>query len=208
MTAQATFRGSLPIGSMTATVGPSWVTAGLEGSALPIGAMLAEAGTASTRATLAGSLPIGEARLAAGSRRGVSGAFSLPFGGLNARATCHADMWATAGFPLPKMAGYTYSRPSSILRTKFYSGATRQRRKFSNGWRRGTVAFEIPWSQLNDLEEFISTYGYIWFSMRIVTSDTITRSASLHSVRVIENPEFGELYGANISCTLKIEIVG
>ena len=134
---------------------------------------------------------------------------SLPSaeGAVRARAGSLADEWASTGFPLPKLDSYTYQRDAGIQRSQMDSGATRQRRRWSNGSRTASVSFEIGTDKLYAMEAFIASKGYDWFGMSLVTSDNVGIAAVIHKVRCISDPTYGDLYGENISVALQIEIL-
>jgi len=137
-------------------------------------------------------------------RNGV-GRLPSAAGTVRGRGKSFADDWFMAGFPLPKLQGYTYNRDAGLQRTEMYSGATRQRRRWVDGRRTATVSFEIPNSDLYALEQFLTNISYDWFGMSLVTGDNTTQIAEPHTVRVKEDPSFGDLYGEMITVNLEIE---
>jgi hypothetical protein len=102
--------------------------------------------------------------------------------------------------------GYGYTRPSGLVRTPYASGRTRQRRQWRNGFRQATVSFDIDRGILGDVERFISLKGYEWFSMGLITGDNVSSVLETHTVRIIGNPSKGNVYGSQMTLSLKIEI--
>ncbi len=127
-------------------------------------------------------------------------------GRVGGRIRSLGDPWTLAGFPLPRLSGYTYSRDAGLQRTKMHSGATRQRRKWNNGRRNATVSFELETSLLYRFEEYLASYGYDWFNLPMVTGDNASSLQELHVVRVTGDPTYGDLYGENITVTLPVEL--
>jgi hypothetical protein len=116
--------------------------------------------------------------------------------------------WSALGLPLPRHSGYSYSLSPGLVRTKFRSGATRQRRQFFAGYRKLSVEVELNRGLLNKLEEFIGKYGYDWFLMPLLSSDSVNPTASMHVARIIADPNFGQISGDQIVCSLTIEVQG
>lgn len=129
-----------------------------------------------------------------------------PLGAIATRVLSKGDPWGSAGLPLPRMQDYQYTKDVKLVRAEMSSGGIRQRRRWVNSRRQATVSFEIPVSSLHTMEQFLTTTGYTWFGMRIVTGDSLSEIADVHSVRVIGNPTFGEMYGENIVATLLLEV--
>jgi hypothetical protein len=86
------------------------------------------------------------------------------------------------------------------------SGATRQRRKWTNGYRKASLTFNVPLEDLRSLEGFVAAYGYDWFNIPLVTENNYNSAAEDHDVRVIADPTVGSVYGDNIDVTLQVEI--
>jgi hypothetical protein len=101
------------------------------------------------------------------------------------------DLWAFYGLPLPTQDGYGYKSAFQLQRTTMSSGFTRQRRKWSAGYRQLDATFELHVDQLPVLRDFFDNYGYDWFSMSLVTGElgapqevslyiALDRSGSMH----------------------------
>lgn len=177
--------------------------------ALPSAAPLvleAQGGPWSVKGT--GTLPSAAGIPQGAARAALAGLGSLPSaaGVVRGRGRSFADDWGNAGFPLPRIQDYSYSRDAGLERTEMYSGATRQRRRWTDGRRNATVSFEIPTSDLYELEQFLTNISYAWFGMPLVTGDNATDIAEAHTVRVTADPTFGDVYGENVTVSLAIEL--
>lgn len=195
------------------------VTAGLprgvmvELPAPPIGAISAFARMLLTTLDVSLPSPIGEILLTARLIPATQVALPSPIGAINILIEVEGDAWTelwpdSCGFsaPRPRLSGYTYSRDAGLQRTKMLSGATRQRRRWTDGRRKAQISVEVPTGALYVFEEFIANFGYNWFLMPLVTGDNGGPTAELHSVRVIADPTFGEVVGETIVATLDIEL--
>jgi len=116
------------------------------------------------------------------------------------------DQWADAGFPLPNLSGYAYSRDAGLVRTQMQSGAVRQRRRWTVGRRTATITFPIATDMLYALEEFVNQQGPAWFTMGLVTGDNSSQVAAPHVVRITANPAYSSLQGETIEVALSLEI--
>lgn len=179
----------------------------------PIGAIAALARMLLTTLDVSLPSPIGEILLTARLIPATQVSLPSPIGAINLLLKVEGDAWTglwpdSCGFsaPRPRLSGYTYSRDAGLQRTKMLSGATRQRRRWTDGRRKAQISVEVPTGALYVFEEFLANFGYSWFLMPLVTGDNGGPTAELHSVRVIADPTFGEVVGETVVATLEIEI--
>lgn len=156
----------------------------------------------------AGALPSAAGISQGAARAALAGLGSLSSaaGVVRGRGRSFADDWAMAGFPLPRMEGYAYAREAGVVRVDMYSGRSRQRRRWIDGRRQADVTFVIPFAKLYALEQFLDLMGYDWFGMGLVTGDNTVATVEAHTVRVMDDPAFGEISGHDIIVTLAIEL--
>lgn len=119
----------------------------------------------------------------------------------------NADAWTTAGYPVPNLEGYTFSRNSGVQRTTMRSGVTRQRRRWQNGRGAAEIVVDLPLALLNKFEADVDAYGYDWFTMPLVTGANAGPAAESHTVRIVGDMRLGSVYGSTIRVNLPIEYV-
>ena len=173
----------------------------------PLGDLKVLAGPVVRRALVALPSPLGVLAAVGDVPRAAWLALPSPLGALRVWAQSFVDAWGSAGFPLPRIQGYSYQRDAGLIRTKMLSGANIQRRKWTDAYRQASVSFEIPTSLLYEMEAFIDEQGYDWFGMKLVTGDNYDLNAEIHQVRVISDPSYGDVYGENIVVTLSLEVL-
>jgi len=129
---------------------------------------------------------------------------SLPSaaGVVRASATSWADIWGAAGFPSPRIQGYTYTNDPGLQRTQMYSGRTRQRCLWPLGYYQLSAQFTILISDVPVLEQFFLENSDVWFTMTLVTGN----AERPHVVRLSGDPSYGDIYGENVDVTATLDV--
>jgi hypothetical protein len=123
-----------------------------------------------------------------------------------AKANVYTNEWEIAGLPPPLVDGYQYKANDVLVRTQMASGAWRQRRTWTDGYRTVSVTFSITLPRLSVVEDFVDSKGANWFTMGLVTGNNSTAVRSTYVVRITEDISVDEVDGVRAKVSLPIEI--
>jgi hypothetical protein len=137
--------------------------------------------------------------------RGILSSGDVVMGRGYAKLINHSNEWEAHELPAPRITGYTMSKDAGLVRTKFFAGNTRQRRRWPDGAETIAASFNITVDKLFVMEEFVNTQGYSWFTMGLVALTNVSSAVEVHTVRIKEDPRVGEVYGDNVTVSLVLE---
>ena len=149
---------------------------------------------------------LGTVRASGGRTIQAQGRIARVLGRVRGRGISGDNPWLRYGLPLPSQEGYSYQPSEKLIRTPMASGYTRQRRRWTDGFRQASVSFEMPLTQLGLFEALLDEVGPNWFKMPLVTGDNPSRVAVDHRVRVMGDHSVSEVDWNWVKVMVPIEL--
>ena len=109
--------------------------------------------------------------------------------------------------PLPDYGSYTGVVDQGLIRTSFPIAAPSQIKGFNSPTVQISLTFSMTNAQWYDWNQFITNYGYQWFTMPVVSPKNPNLITSVHRVRTISDIQYVKRGHNWVSTTIIVEMV-